>query len=332
MQKEDGIVKLCKKIALFVSAAMVALALTACASQSEAPEPTDVELMNNQAAPQEEDESDTAPFWVLLVGNDSRTGTVEIDKPEYSNGVGRSDTMMLVRLDPQTYQIGIVTIPRDTMCTYDDQTMKINDTYFWGGMPALLEQVELLTGVKPQYYLDMDFVEFENAINSIGGVNADVPIDMQLDDIVSGERIELSAGEQHLDGSQALVLARSRKQYADDLDACRQIQDRQIVENLIEQIASNPADAASACQALLDNMDTDWDATKMIDMVGNFASNADKITIISGTGPYAGGIDEGTQLWMTTRDEATWKEVIKAVDAGQEPTNIVPLPEVRPAS
>ncbi len=331
MQKEDGIVKFMKKAALFVCAGVLAFALAGCAPEPEAPEPTDVELMNNQSAPEEE-EADTSPFWVLLVGNDSRTGTVEIDKPEYANGVGRSDTMMLLRVDPETYQIGIVTVPRDTMCTYDDQTMKINDSYFWGGMPALLEQVELLTGVKPKYYLDMDFIEFENAVNEIGGVTADVPIDMQLDDIVTGERIELSAGEQHLDGNQALVLARSRKQYADDLDACRQIQDRQIVANLIEQIAANPAEAANACQTLLNNMDTNWDATEMIEMVGAFANNADKITIISGTGPYAGGIDEGTQLWMATRDEGVWKEVISAVEAGEEPTNIVPLPEVRPAS
>ncbi|RKI96515.1 LytR family transcriptional regulator [bacterium D16-34] len=331
MQKEDGIVKLWKKAALFVCAGVLAFALVGCSPEPEAPEPTDVELMNNQAAP-EENEADTTPFWVLVVGNDSRTGTVEIDKPEYANGVGRSDTMMLLRVDPQTYQIGIVTVPRDTMCTYDDQTMKINDSYFWGGMPALLEQVELLTGVKPKYYLDMDFVEFENAINEIGGVTANVPIDMQLDDIVTGERIELSAGEQHLDGNQALVLARSRKQYADDLDACRQIQDRQIVANLIEQIAANPADAASACQVLLDNMDTNWDAANMIEMVGAFANNADKISIISGTGPYEGGVDEGTQLWMTTRDENIWKEVISAVEAGQEPTSIVPLPEVNAAS
>lgn len=324
--------KLFKKCAALLACGALAVLVAGCQAQPEepkAPEPSDVELMGE---PSDQVDTTPEPFYTLIVGNDSRTGTTEIDKEYYSDGTGRSDTMMLARIDPTTYAVTLITIPRDTAATYNGDTIKINEAYHQGGIEAAMEQVQLLTGVKPKYYLDMGFVEFEKFVDELGGVTATVPINMQLKDIVSGSKIELAQGPQDLNGAEALVLARSRKQYADDLDACRQIQDRQLVEVAIKKVAEDPANAAAHVQTLIGNVKTNWPAEDLASMVADFAENADKLTIKSGTGPYAGGIvEEAGGQWLATRDEATWKKVIAAAEKGDDLNAIVPLPQVSAA-
>lgn len=315
--------KLFRKLAVFALCGVFALAIAGCQSQKqEAPErDTDLQVSDAPAA-----ETFTGPFWVLVVGNDSRIGTTQIDNPNYSDGTGRSDTIMLMRIDPKTYNVGIITVARDTATEYNGQTVKLNETYRQGGIAELSKQVQKLTGATPKYTFDMDFVQFEKFVDGLGGVTANVPINMQLKDIVAGDKISLSAGERNLNGAEALVLARSRKQYANDLDACRQIQDRQIVQRAIEQVAADPANAAAHVNTLVGNCDTDWPLDSLVALVADFAQNADKITFTSGTGPYDGNQDTG--LWLATRDEATWAQVIDTVEAGGDPTTIVPLPQV----
>ena len=306
------------------------LLLAGCQQQSAEESISDTQLMKEADGGEKEARND--PFYVLVVGNDSRTGTTEITKDNYSDGTGRSDTMMLARIDSETYQVTLVTVPRDTEITLDGMVMKINEAYRRGGIEESIDQVESLTGVKVSYYLDMGFVEFENFVNDLGGITANVPIDMHLKDIVSGAGIELTAGTQELDGPQALVLARMRKMYAGDIEACRQIQDRQIVEVAINQVAADPASAAARASALIDNVNTNWPIDELADMVADFASNANKITVLSGTGPYVGDfMEEHDGMWLVPRDEATWKKVMEVVDRGGDPTTVVPLPAVAAA-
>lgn len=301
-------------------------ALAGCSKPAEEatpePDPTQMDV-------KEKEVKDTNPFYVLVVGNDSRTGTTEITKPEYSSGAGRSDTMMLVRVDPKTYQIGIVTIPRDTQIELNGERAKINAAYENGGIDASLAEVKKLTGVEPKYYLDLGFVTFEQFIDKLGGITVNVPMEMNLKDIVSGDSITIPAGEQTLDGKEALVFSRVRKQFKQDQDALRQIQDRQVVQNGITKVASDPANVETYVEALTSLAKTNWDKDDLLELVKDFAAHADEISFVSGTGPYAGDFDESAGgLWLATRDEATWKQVIAAVDAHQDPTTIVPLPQM----
>lgn len=273
------------------------------------------------------------PFYALLVGNDSRTGTVEIIKESYADGTGRADVMMLVRVDPTAHQISLVTIPRDTQAEINGVVCKINETYRQGGIEATVDQAELLTGVCIDYYCDLGFVSFEKFIDDIGGVTANVPIPMSLVDIVSGSKISLEAGTQDLNGAEALVLSRTRKAYeAEGMEAARQIQNRQIVQNVITAAASDPSKAEFYVDALLSNADTNFDRDTLVSLVTNFANNADAITFVSGTGPYDGeAMSMYDDMWLAYRDTETWAKVISAVEAGEDPTTIVPLPAVRAA-
>lgn len=305
-----------------VVAALLAFGLFGCGGQQ-------VEEQSDTDMAVESDALDTSPFWVLLVGNDTRTGTVEITKAQYADGNARSDVMMLARIAPEEHAITLISIPRDTAATVDGVTQKINAAYQSGGIEAAVDQVEQLTGVSIAHWLDIDFVQFEAFIDALGGVSVNVPATLSLQDIVGGEDITLQPGEQTLDGAQALVLSRSRKTYAGYQDACRQIQNRAIVAAGIQQVASNPEGVDAAVQALLANVDTDWDAENLTRYVEEFANHADELTIYSATGPYDGGIDAASGLWLTTRDEATWAKVIEVADAGEDPSGVVPVPAVQ---
>lgn len=267
-------------------------------------------------------------FYVLLIGNDTRIGTVDIDQPNYADGNARSDVTMLARIDKQNYQVTLITVPRDTETDYEGTPGKLNHAYRLGGPEAAVDAVEDLTGVAVKYYLDVDFVQFENIINALGGIAVSVPNDMSMKDIVGGEKISLTAGTQELDGAEALVLSRMRKIYATDQDAIRQMTNRNIVEAGILQVAANPATARAAADALVANCDTNWPADELADLVVDFANHADEIVIYKATGPYEGDINPKTEEWLTERDEATWARIISTANEGKNPSGICPNPDI----
>lgn len=270
----------------------------------------------------------TEPFYVLLVGNDSRTGTVEITKSEYADGNARSDTMMLARIDPQTYKVTLITVPRDTTIELNGSPAKLNNAYQAGGIEACVEQVELLTGVTIDYHFDLGFVTFQKFVDALGGLSIDVPINMSMQDIVSGDDVSVAAGQQDLDGAEALVVARTRKAFATDQDACRQIQDRALVAAAIAKVAQDSGMVETAVSALMDNADTNMSTDVLAELVASFVGNADKLTIYQATGPYSGDINPTTGEWLATRDEATWQQIIATADAGEDPSGIVALPQI----
>lgn len=266
----------------------------------------------------------TEPFYVLVVGNDSSLGTAEDDGDKGS----RSDTIMLTRVDPVNYQITLVSIPRDTQAWYDGEKYKINSTYYNGGIDELKSQVKDLTGVEATHYLDMGFADFVKFIDALGGVDVYVPVDMDFKDVMSEDRIYLGEGDQHLDGPSALVFSRVRKIFAGEGEACRQVDDRSIVESILKSVANDPEVIDSAVSALYDNAKTDWDEAEFKALVEDFAKHADQITIYSGSGPYWTDMDYDTETIMAVRDEDTWAAVMDVVNSGGDPTEVVELPEM----
>ena len=296
--------------------------LAGCQQQAEEP------VKDEQIVEEVSEPTFEQPFYVLLVGNDSRTGTVGISEAQYADGSGRSDVMMLMRVDPVTYKITLLTVPRDTQATVNGATAKINTAYQQGGIQATLDQVKQLTGVDASYYFDLGFVSFEQFVNDLGGITVNVPANMSLQDIVSGNDVSLAAGEQTLDGAEALVLARTRKIYTQDQDAIRQMQDRAIVTAGITQVVQNPDMVDVAVSALMNNADTNMSSDELTTLVRSFAEHADQLTIYQATGPYAGGIDPADNMWYTTRDEVTWAQIIATADAGEDPSGIVSEPAI----
>jgi len=149
----------------------------------------------------------------------------------------RTDTMMIASLDPKTYAAGLVTIPRDLYVPIPgvgdariNQALWYGDLYkVPGGGPALAKQtVEYNLGRKIHYYVLVDFAGFRKVVDTLGGIDIDVPrvIDDPTypDENFGLKPIHIPAGRVHMDGELALEYARSRHQDSDFGRSKRQVQ------------------------------------------------------------------------------------------------------------
>lgn len=136
----------------------------------------------------------------------------------------RTDTMMLLTIDRARGSMSLVSIPRDTLVFCEYSVPKINSAYGWGGggedgMQELLLRVTEIIGFEPDGYVLIDLEGFEKLVDRMGGVDFNVPMDMQYSDPSQNLTIHLRAGEQRLNGSAAMQLVRFRSGYAmADLD------------------------------------------------------------------------------------------------------------------
>lgn len=188
----------------------------------------------------------SSPVWtgqervnVLLLGVDQRQD--EKGQPT------RSDTMIVLTLDPVSKTGGMLSIPRDLWVAIPLKEVgeeRINSANFFGdvykypgGGPALAKKtVSLNLGIPIHYYARVDFQGFERVVDSIGGINVDVQTPLRDDQYPDGNygtiRIFIPAGLQHMDGQTALIYARSRHS---DSDFGRIKRQQQVLMALREQ-------------------------------------------------------------------------------------------------
>jgi LCP family protein required for cell wall assembly len=152
---------------------------------------------------------------------------------EAGEGAPRTDTMILLSIDPISKTAGMLSIPRDLWVSipgFEDPS-RINAAYRLGetydlpeGGPGLaMQTVESLLGLKIDYFALIDFATFEKFIDEIGGVKIKIPKKIRVDPI-DGETIVLRAGEQVLPGSLALAYARARYTEGGDFDRAQRTQ------------------------------------------------------------------------------------------------------------
>lgn len=272
------------------------------------------------------------PLYVLLIGSDSRKGTALYTgkADEHAQLDQHSDIMTLMRIDPETYTITLVTIPRDTQLA--GTSGRINDSLVNGDPQAVVTAVETLTGVTVDYYMMTTFTSFESLVDDLGGTVADVPLKITVDDPSTGREVTVKPGnDQWLNGSQALVLARARKEYGDNQDALRQVNVRNLEISLVEQVLSNPNEAEDALVYLEKHTITDMDFNLAASLVANFVVHRDEVTIYSCTGPHKGSVNDAG-IWVIPEDKETWSTLMEAVDAGEDPSHIVSVPSFPKAS
>lgn len=130
----------------------------------------------------------------------------------------RTDTILLLTLDRNEGSIRLLSIPRDTYAPAY-YVPKINSAYgaVGGGekgMEQLTEQVKNVVGFMPDGYALVNLSAFVEAVDLLGGLDFDVPMDMDYDDPDQNLFIHLKAGEQHLTGEQLMWVVRFRSGYA----------------------------------------------------------------------------------------------------------------------
>ena len=130
----------------------------------------------------------------------------------------RTDTILLPTLDRNEGSIRLLSIPRDTYAPAY-YVPKINSAYgaVGGGekgMEQLMEQVKNVVGFMPDGYALVNLSAFVEAVDLLGGLDFDVPMDMDYDDPDQNLFVHLKAGEQHLTGEQHMWVVRFRSGYA----------------------------------------------------------------------------------------------------------------------
>lgn len=165
--------------------------------------------------------ADGGPQTIAILGSDVRTGggTVEGDP-------GRSDTTLLLRLDPDSGQIAMLSIPRDLKVEIPGYgTDKFNAAFSYGGPKLTLQTIKSVTGLDINHVVNIDFQGFADVVDAIGCVFVDVDRDYFNDNSQGGEEyavIDIDAGYQKLCGEDALNFARYRHTDTDLARAARQ--------------------------------------------------------------------------------------------------------------
>jgi LCP family protein required for cell wall assembly len=194
------------------------------------------------------------PAVALVIGYDARKG----EGPS-----GRSDTLMLVRADPQTESISLLSFPRDMSVEVRCPgrlpfTDKINAAYATCGPQGSLQTVRALTGVQINYLITVNFRGFRQIVDRLGGAWIDV--DRRYFNDRGGScfecyaTIDLQPGYQQLSGRQALSYVRYRHT---DSDLYRVARQQQFVKSFKNQIqnAFGPTSLPKIVNAITNNVE-----------------------------------------------------------------------------
>ena len=200
-----------RRTALLLLAAMFLLAAFAAARLFvRAPEPTHSAAVPEGAKPVSVSLTDGAEAQTVAVRT-RRPYCYTILVSGLDAAGGGCDTNLLVRFDAPNRRIDAVSLPRDTLLHTERYSNKLNYAYASGGMERLRSDVENLLGVPVDYSVTVDLKGFITLIDRIGGVDFDVPADMDYDDPAQGLHIHYAKGTRHLNGQQAMEVVRWRK-------------------------------------------------------------------------------------------------------------------------
>lgn len=184
---------------------------------------------------------------ILFLGIDEREQGI--------SGESRSDAMVLATFNKDEESVKLLSIPRDTYVFIPKvgYSTKINHAHSYGGPAAAMETVEAYLKIPVDYYVRMNFNAFVETVDTLGGIQFDVPFEIvEMDSDDKEEAIHLDPGMQLLSGEEALALARTRK-YDNDVE--RGIRQQELLtqvlrkamtpgtlpkmEELIERVGSN---------------------------------------------------------------------------------------------
>ncbi|PLR84341.1 polyisoprenyl-teichoic acid--peptidoglycan teichoic acid transferase TagU [Bacillus sp. V33-4] len=218
------------------------------------------------------------PFSVLMLGVDERDG----DK-------GRSDTMIVLTVNPNENSVKMLSIPRDTRTEiigkgFDD---KINHAYAFGGPEMSMDTVENFLDIPIDYYMQINMEGFEDIVDAVGGITVNNDMDLKV------EGAHFPKGEITLNGAKALTYSRIR--YEDPRgDFGRQLRQRQIIQGVISEGASlsSLTRFGGIFEALGDNIKTNLTFNEMVDIqkhYKNAGQNIQQLTV-TGTGQYIGKV------------------------------------------
>ncbi|RFU63977.1 LCP family glycopolymer transferase [Peribacillus glennii] len=229
------------------------------------------------------------PLSILILGVDER-----------QNDRGRSDTMIVMTVNPKKESIELLSIPRDTRTEIvgHGTVEKINHAYSYGGVKMSLSTIENFLDIPIDYYVKMNMEGFTDIVDAVNGIN--VENDMYL----SHKGYEFPKGSLTLNGEEALVYSRIRKEDKQRGDFGRQMRQRQVIQAIIKKGASvnSLTNFDDIFQALGKNVETNMNFDEIKDIQKNYrpAINHIEQYTIAGEGSR---LEDGLWYYIVPEEE-----------------------------
>ncbi|WP_342512154.1 LCP family protein [Sporosarcina sp. FSL K6-1522] len=239
------------------------------------------------------DVSKLEPFSVLVLGVDEREG----DK-------GRSDTMIVMAVNPKLNTTKMISIPRDTYTEIvghgtDD---KLNHAYAFGGIEMSMDSVEHLLDIPIDYVVEVNMEGFIKIVDEVGGIKVHNDLDFTQDSF------HFKKGTITLTGKEALSYVRMRKEDPNG-DWGRQDRQRQVIQGVLDKGKSvnSLLNYRGVFNAIGDNIKTNMTFDEMVDVQKNYRNAADKVEQLhfeQGTGKRMNG-----GIWYYMMDDEELKTI-----------------------
>jgi polyisoprenyl-teichoic acid--peptidoglycan teichoic acid transferase len=217
------------------------------------------------------------PFSVLMLGVDSQS-----DK-------GRTDTIIVLTVNPNTNSAKMLSIPRDTRTEiigkgFED---KINHAHAFGGVEMAMDTVENFLDIPIDYYMKVNMEGFKDIVDAVGGVTVTNNLEFTQDNV------HFPVGQITLTGEEALPYVRMRKQDPNG-DFGRNTRQREVIQAVIKEGASvsSLANFSDIFKAIGENVKTNITFDQMVDIQKNYKSAGSNIQQmeIKGSGTKIDGI------------------------------------------
>ncbi len=253
----------------------------------------------------------TRPVNILVLGlkvltTDVQNPPANLKKLRYQALVnsfdGLTDTMLLLRFNPEAKKLVALSIPRDTRTAVPGYGItKINEANVDGG-PALSAKAtsELLGGVGVDRYVSINVQGVQALVDALGGVTVFVPKDMKYKDESQHLYVNLKAGQQHLNGDQVLQLLRFRHDEYGDIG---RIQRQQMVMRSLMEQTLNPATLVRLPKILSivqSHIDTNLSVEELVALVGFAArTNRSQVQMLMVPGSFSQPHEfNGVSYWL----------------------------------
>lgn len=219
------------------------------------------------------------PFSVLVLGVDKRR-----------NDEGRSDTMIVLTVNPDTKSTKMVSIPRDTYTEIVGKGIqdKLNHAYAFGGIKMSMNSVENFLDIPIDYVMQVNMDSFKDIVDAVGGITVNNTLDFTYEDH------HFEKGQLTLTGSQALKYVRMR--YEDPRgDFGRQDRQKQVIQAVMREGASlnSLVNYKSIFSAIGKNVRTNMTFDEMTDIQSKYRDafgKVDQLYIKDGQGKKMNGI------------------------------------------
>lgn len=185
----------------------------------------------------------------------------------------RTDIMMVMCYDTVEQTVGVVSVPRDTLVARQDEHPHL--VYGKGGVKQRVEDISQMLGIPIDYYIKVNIKGFITLVDYLQGIDFYVPCDMNYDDPTPGQdlHIHYKEGMQHLNGQQAMEVARFRKNNEDENgrvtgynDTGRTQTQQKLLIALAKKVLSwnNLTRVNGFVEIFNDNVDTDLSLNEML--------------------------------------------------------------------